>query len=75
MKKEISDVHLVDSNELELMKDCKSITYALLDLFDNGDMAQIYALAKDCGTNRHIEILNDLKEMVSERFYLTGTDE
>ena len=68
-------VYLIDEAELELMKDCRSITYALIDLFDSGDIDRLFSLVKDCGDAGHLDTLNEIRRVVSDKFYLRSADE
>ena len=68
-------VYLIDEAELELMKDCRSITYALIDLFDSGDIDRLFSLVEDCGTDNHLETLKAIRESVFSKFHLRNDNE
>jgi len=68
-------VYLVDGMELDLLEDCKGVTYFLIDLFDNGEMASLISLVDNYGKSSHIETLEKLRVVVSERFCLRSGSE
>ena len=63
-------VHLVDGSELELLEDCKSIAYTLIDSIEYGHFDRLFSLIEDFGDKESARTLRTLRKSVTDRFII-----